>query len=154
MKAELDRHYELTEAHRLGPGAADDKEAKVLNRIVRWTEHGLVYEADPRQGEKLLRDLKLDAADTKALGTPGVKLNREQLETEQPLAAGKTSPFRAVAARANYLAADRPDIQFAAKEVCRWMAAPTDRSLDALKRVGRFVAGKRRLVFDYPWQTA
>jgi hypothetical protein len=34
------------------------------------------------------------------------------------------------------------------------MASPTDLSLGALKRLGRFLAGKPRLVFDYPWQTA
>ena len=150
MKQELEKRYELTEAHRLGPGATDDREAKALNRIVRWTSEGLEYEADPRQGEKLLRDLKLDAPDVKTLSTPGVKLTRDQLESEQPLARERSGPFRAVAARANYLASDRPDVQYAAKEVCRWMAAPTDKALDALKRMGRFLAGRRRLVYEYP----
>ena len=36
FKAELEKHYELTEAHRLGPGAKSDKEARLLNRFVRW----------------------------------------------------------------------------------------------------------------------
>ena len=60
FKAELDKFYELKEAQRLGPGPAEYKEAVVLNRVVRWTSDGLEYEADPRQGEKLLRDLQLD----------------------------------------------------------------------------------------------
>ena len=34
--------------------------------------------------------------------------------------------FRAVAARANYLGLDRPDLQFASKELCREMAKPTE----------------------------
>ena len=44
----------------MGPGPEDDKEGLVLNRVIRWTESGLEYEADPRQGEKLLEELELD----------------------------------------------------------------------------------------------
>ena len=47
----LEEHYELKEAARLGSGKDDDKEARVLNRIVSWTPSGIVYEADPRHGE-------------------------------------------------------------------------------------------------------
>ena len=40
--------YELTVGGRLGPGPSDDKEATVLNRVVRWGLHRIEYEADPR----------------------------------------------------------------------------------------------------------
>ena len=108
LKGELEQHYELTEAHRLGPGAEDDKEARVLNRIVRWTDAGIEYEADPRQAEKLLRDLKVDDG-VKSVSTPGVKVTKDQLDADDPLPKDKASPYRAVVARANYLASDRPD---------------------------------------------
>ena len=104
----------------MGPGRHDDKEARVLSRIVRWTSEGVEYEADPRQAEKLLRDLQMDAG-VKSVGSPGVKATRDQFEADAPLPADKTSPFRAVVARCNYLAAGRPDCQFASKEVCRWI---------------------------------
>ena len=91
FKQELSKYYDLTEAHRLGPGPDDDKEARVLNRIVRWTEHGIEYEADPRQAEKLIRDLKFDAG-VKTVVTPGVKLTREQLDADRPLPDSKISP--------------------------------------------------------------
>ena len=42
------------------------------------------------------------------------------------LHAEEPSEFRALAARANYLAQDRPDIQYAVKEVARRMSVPTD----------------------------
>ena len=45
----MEKSYELTKGGRLGPGAADAKEASCLNRIVRWCDAGLEYEADPRQ---------------------------------------------------------------------------------------------------------
>jgi hypothetical protein len=154
FKSELSKHYELKEPHRLGPGRGDDRMAMVLNRVVHWTEHGLQYEADPRQAEKMLRDLKLDGAEVKTAATPGVKATREQVDADEPLPGDKLSPYRAVVARGNYLSSDRPEVQFAAKETCRWMAHPTALSLNALKRLGRFVAGHKRLVFHYPWQVA
>ena len=49
--AELKKQYELKEKYRLGPAPTDHKEAVILNRIVRWTDKGLEYEADPRQAE-------------------------------------------------------------------------------------------------------
>ena len=68
---ELRKWYKLTESARLGLGSADDKEAKILNCVVRWTADGIEYEADPLQAEKLIRELSLEGA--KVLGTPGVK---------------------------------------------------------------------------------
>ena len=68
---QLKQRYELTESARLGPGSQDDKEGRVLNRILRWTAAGLEYEADPRQVEKLVRDLRLVGANP--VSTPGSK---------------------------------------------------------------------------------
>ncbi len=152
FRQELERKYELVETARLGPAAEDDKEARILNRIIRWTPEGLEYVADPRQAEQLCKDLDLVGA--KSLGTPGCRASTEQLSTDRPLDEARQTPFRAVAARANYLAADRPECQFSAKEVCRWMAEPTEVSLAALKRLGRYIEGRRRLVYTYPWQAA
>ena len=50
--------------------------------------------------------------------------------------------------------ADRLDLQFAAKEVCRFMSAPTETSVGALKRMGRCLLGHKWLVYTYPWQAA
>ena len=153
FKTELEKLYELKEAARLGPAATDHKEATVLNRVVRWTPQGLEMEADPRQAEKLLRDLKLNGEGVKAAASPGVRATKEQLEGDAALEASKCTPYRAVVARANYLASDRPELQFSGKEVCRWMSSPTDLSLAALKRLGRYVKDHQRLVYHYPWQS-
>ena len=125
----------------------------MLNRVVRSTRDGLEYEADPRQGEKLLRDFQLDGEGVKDAATPGVKATREQLDADVLLERSKHTPYRAVVARANYLASDRPELQYGAKEICRWMSSPTDLALRALTRLGRYLVGHRRLVFQYPWQT-
>ena len=56
--------------------------------------------------------------------------------------------FRALAARANYLAADRIDVLYAAKEVCRFMSRPTNIAIGALKRLARYLRSRPRMVFD------
>eukprot|EP00969_Alexandrium_andersonii_P196062 8661484-Alexandrium_andersonii.AAC.1 len=42
---------------RLGGGTGDLKEARLLNRVIRWTPNGYLYEADPRHAEQLARDV-------------------------------------------------------------------------------------------------
>ena len=60
--------------------------------------------------------------------------------------------YRALVARANYLAQDRSDIGFAVKELSRYMAKPGVKDMEALKRLARYLIGKERAVleFDYP----
>ena len=43
-------NYELKKGGRLGPGKDDAKEILVLNRVIRYTNEGLEYEADPAKG--------------------------------------------------------------------------------------------------------
>ena len=62
--------------------------------------------------------------------------------------------FRALAARANDLAADRLDVLYAAEEMCRLMSRPTDLAIGALKRLCRYLRDRPRLVFSYERQSA
>ena len=64
----------------------------------------------------------------------------------------ETTNFRAVASRGNYLAMDRPDIQFSIKDICREMSKPTTGSLRRLVRFGRYLKAKPRLVWDFVMQ--
>ena len=134
MKSEMQKKYELTETGRIGPAPSDGKEVKVLNRVVRWTTEGLEYEGDPRQSERFVRDLKLEG--TKRVGTPGVKQVMEQIQQDKELPSAKHTAFRAATARGKYISADRPEIQYATKEICRWMSAPLELGVKALKRLG------------------
>eukprot|EP00969_Alexandrium_andersonii_P247977 10958164-Alexandrium_andersonii.AAC.1 len=54
----MDEKFMCKVEGRLGEGPSDLQEVKLLNRIVRWTPDGLLYEADPRRAEQLLRDLR------------------------------------------------------------------------------------------------
>ena len=60
--------------------------------------------------------------------------------------------FRGLAARCIYLSQDRRDWEFSAKEIRRFMSDPTKVGVEALKRLGRYLVKRRRLVFHYPWQ--
>ena len=87
-----------------------------------------------------------------SVSTPGVKALSHQILSDEDLEVGEHTRFRALAARADYLAADRPDCQFAAKEICRDMAAPTELSNTALKRLVRYLRLRPRLVYSYAYQ--
>ena len=152
FETELEARYELRRGGRIGPGGNDEKEGRVLNRVVRWTDAGLEYEADPRQAERLIEAVGLDDS-CKSIVTPGLKATKEQIEAEVALDADEHTPYRGNGARGNYLGPDRPDIQYCAKEICRWMSAPTNLGQDALKRLCRYLLGRKRLVFKYPWQS-
>ena len=56
--------------------------------------------------------------------------------------------------RCNYVPADKPNIQFASKDPCRWMASPSTLGLQGPKRLGRYLEGHRRLIFEYAFQSA
>ena len=129
-------------------------ELRILNRIARRTEDGYEWEADQRHAEMIVASAGLDG-ESRPLTNPGRKLAGKELEVEpELLGAEAASEYRARAARANFLASDRPDIAFAVKELCRGMSAPTVRDQEALKRLARYLLGKPRVVFHYAWQRA
>ena len=68
------------------------------------------------------------------------------------LTASEATLFRALAARANYLAMDRPEVSYATKELCRFFATPTKTGVEQLKRLIRYLAGAKRLVWHFGFQ--
>ncbi len=122
-----------------------------MNRIIRATKDGWEYEPDQRHAEIIVDSLGLKEA--KAVETPTEELKKwEDEENEKELSEEKQTKFRSIAARCNYLAADRPDLMYAVKEVCREMAKPTVGAWKKLKRIGRYLVGKPRTVLRYDWQ--
>ena len=144
LEAQMQEHYKLTIQPRMGPGPQDAKEAIILNRVIRWTDGGIEYEAGPRQAEKLVAECGM--TDTNTCATPGLRLSSEQLEKDAELPAHLHTAFRGAAARASFLAADRLDCQFGAKAICRWMSKPTEAAWQALKRLCRYLVGLRQEV--------
>ena len=87
-----------------------------------------------------MRDLGLHEG-SKGLSTPG-STQESNCVREGHLEAGYFSGdsiYRAVAARSNYLGQDRLDMQFAAKELSRFISAPEPCDWSSAKRLARFL---------------
>ena len=176
----LKKHYKC-KSITIGPGAADEREGRILGRIIRYESWGIQYEPDPVHAEMVIRELGLE--DARPVATPlsdparhdeAGNLNERRRavgsqkdrpleipaepvlpDPESPLLEGdRLKRYQSVAARVNYLALDRPDIQYASKELMRKMAAPTEFDEIKLKRVGRYLRGCPRLVLKIPWSSA
>ena len=62
------------------------------------------------------------------------------------LGSGEASWYRAMIARANYLAQDRMDLQYASKELSRRMSRPRVIDVERLKRFVRYLVGAEKVV--------
>ena len=127
----------------------------------------LVYDADTRA--RILRRVLLDGPgweeDTanliakispkkfkqKRIGVKAAK--KAEFESKgEVLNEAEATQFRALAARANYLAMDRTETAYATKELCRFFATPTRTGVEQLKRLVRYLAGAPRLVWEFYFQ--
>ena len=94
----------------MGDGFNEIKQQQILNRIVTWHKHSIEYEADPRHAEILAK------IDNEGYGSkiPGSKYF-QNCEHSPGVSQQDSTRYRAVIARCNFLATDRPDIQFSSK---------------------------------------
>ena len=96
----------------------------------------------------------MNLSEASGVDTPGVKEVASDLEVDEALVGLEATAYRACAARGNYLSLDRPDIQYAAKEISIRMSNPKQSNIDALKRLGRYLKKHPRAVFFYKHQSA
>ena len=149
---EMRGRYEL-KMDVLGPDDGQSKEVRILNRTIRWTAQGIQYEPDQRHAKRIIAELGLDKC--RAVQTPsvpeGATESKMNAEKDHRMETKEATLYRALAARLNYLAADRPDLLFASKCISKHMADPHVRDWEALKRVGRYLKGAVRLVQNFNW---
>ena len=158
IKSILEKRYKIT-VEMLGSGKSDVQEVKILNRVIRWADSGILLEADPRHAEIIIEHYGLEVSKaSKVLGSKPVKKESEETDEEEEddemdieLGPREAYEHRSVAARLNYLAVDRVDIQFATKELARTMAKPTRGDVLKAKKIGRYLVGVPRLVMTYRW---
>ena len=82
-----------------------------------------------------------------------IKHHREGYDDDDVLLNDREATrYRALSARLNYLAQDRPDLLYAVKEVARRMSTPTCGDWTLMKRVGRYLIGAPRAIQHFPWQ--
>ena len=151
LQVTLESQYELkTQRVALRKGCAH--EGKVLNRVVRQTRQGWELEADPRHAELIIE--QMDVKKDKGVATPitdDLEHGDEEDDAEK-LNEVDARNFRGVAARANCLSADRPDLQYAVKEAARSMAKPCRVDWGLVTKIGRYLIGKPRVTIRFPWQ--
>ena len=150
FRTQIETRFEVKFRGRIGPEDSDDKSIKLLNRVIEWTPEGIRYEADQRHAEIIIESLGL-RDNSKSVNTPG--LNGQDENGGYILEGSEASMFRALAARGNYLSQDRSDIQFAVKELCRNMSCPTSDDWNKLKRLGRYLMGRERMIIMFNYQS-
>ncbi len=152
LEEQMERRYEIKSEY-LGPEANLSREIRVLNRVIRWTPRGLEYEPDQRHAEIIIADMQMKGA--RPVMTPAVvedKDAQELREASKELNKTDARQYRALAARLNYLAMDRLDLQFTAKCISKHMATPREHDWGALKRVARYLVGATRSIQRFEWQ--
>jgi hypothetical protein len=135
---------------RLGPTDQDDKEIRILNRIITWTEEGILYEADQRHAEIIIREMNLKS-DSKTAVTPFEKTLG--VEDDPLVESAEATQYRGIVARGNYLAQDRTDLGYAVKELSKEMSSPRREGWGKLKRLARCLKGRPRLVMRFDYQS-
>jgi len=153
LRDSLSNKFLIKDRGILGPDAHNLKEIRLLNRVIAWTPTCIRYEADQRHSEILIKEFGLDG--TKGVDTPCSvehRLCTDEEDNTEPLDNSLVTKYRAAAARCNFLGLDRPDVQYAAKEVSRGMARPTNRDLARLKRLVRYLVAHPRLVFEFQFR--
>ena len=131
----------------LGPEVGDDKKITILGRELVWGEYGLEYEADRKHAKMICEAMGLEEW-SKGLSCPYEKSEQIGEEGEE-MSKEDATEYRALAARANFLALDRLDIQFAVKELCRSMSAPKQESWSGVKRLVRYLLEKPRVIWRF-----
>ena len=153
MRSQLESKYTV-KTETLRQGADNKQQVQIRNRVVSWDKaNGITYEADPRHAEIVFNQLQLTGV--KTVATQGTKEEGSAGEdSDQLLSDKETTNYRAIVARCNYLAPDRPDIAFIVKELARAMAKPARGDLQRFKRLASQWKGKPRLILRYAWQPA
>jgi hypothetical protein len=122
----------------------------LLGRILKWRSWGVECQADPKHRRLIIEALGFNEK-TKALTTNGER-NEDEEDGDEEVGKEEATSFRAVAARMNFMAIDCPDLMFPVKELCREMSSPKVSSWKRLKKVARYMLGRRVLSWCYEWQ--
>ena len=154
-----------------------EKSGRILNRVIEWDRDGITIEAGQRHVREIMKGLELERARHSATheskgenrcGRGQTKYRWNDMNDDdnrdrplmvdddatdsQALTGGDVTRHRALVARISYLSQDRPDLKFAAMQVCCAMANPTVRDSERVKRIGRYLAGRPRAKCLFRWQ--
>ena len=120
-EAGMQKTFECKLKGRLGMGDGDCKEMRVLNRIVRISEHGLTYEADPRHAEMLIKSFHLE--ESKPVVTPGVKTSIDEDVDPQKVDAEASDGLHKIIAELKAQRSSRAKVTFSPDATVHYVTA-------------------------------
>ena len=147
---ELSKRFEC-KSQVLGPEGEEGCQSKIriLNRTIAWRSWGLEYIPDEKHAQELIKGAGMSSANS-------VKTPEESIEGEEE-GSGSTpaqkTKYRSLAARANYLAQDRIDMQHATQELAKGMSDPKEIHWRKMKRLARYLVGRERFSIRYAWRS-
>ena len=120
-----------------------EKEARILNRTLRFTHEAVKYEPDRRHADLIVQEFFPQGA--KPATTPGTDVVNVDRDSEELLNKQDARKYRGLAARLNFLAMDRTDLQYAAKTVAKCMANPRTSDWLLIKRIAKYLFGSTEM---------
>ena len=119
------------------------QEMRHLNRILKWTDEGISYEADPRHVDIVVKALGV----SKAVTTPLVREPPDNVDVkDKMLSEQEATLYRSCTMRIGYISQDRTDLQRVTRELAKGMSAPTERHMELLKRCSRYLLHSPRVI--------
>ena len=147
------KNFETKVLPRIGDPAAGGQVASGthLRRIIKWTDKGFTWEADPKHAQVIVKELGLEGA--KGVDSPSsTDTGKNQRNLDAELDSDEASKFRQLAGTALYLSLDRPSIQFAVSEIASGMSKPTVLHQLKLKRLARYLISYPRETWEFIYQ--
>lgn len=134
----------------MGSDQEDSKRMDIFNRTLTWDGKKLILKADNKHAQVLFDELGIKE-NSNGVTIPTCESDEKAME--EVLDQREASRYRSLAARANYLGLDRPDLQFATKRICQEMANPTASGMARLKRIARYLVNtpEGQLTYDSIW---
>ena len=123
----------------------------MLNRILRYTDEGWEWEADPRLAQSIVDSFEGEFL--KPYVNHCVSGSVKEPGFDRPITNPQTArEYRSRVQKAMLLSHDREDIMFTAKELARWPSKPTAGCLEAMKHLAGYISGKKRVVYKFGWR--
>ena len=115
-----------------------------MKRLIRWSDNGYTWQADPKQITELIHTLDVDTC--KSAPSPGTKATGQtRRDADELLDGTRASEARTGSGLSMYVSVDRPDMQFATEIIMSWISEPTILTEARLRRLGRYLVGRRVL---------
>ena len=157
------QELKLEKANTVSTPGVKDRFEKAQQEKERHAENKHEYEGDNDQSpiDQKRRELKKQV-DTASMeddeqdvqqrieveldGRPKEELNHKTKKEEYGnCSIQEAKIYRSIVMKLNYLAMDRPDIQWSVRRCAKKMTSPTGEDMERLKRIGRYLKGRPRI---------